>query len=432
MLRRSLVLITTLLLGCSAENPSSTPADTVAFEADDSGDALGAGTVGVTIDDGGTTSDNEQGPDGDGAGTDDAADSDQADAPEGSQDGTSTDTVGPTSDAAAMGDSDLGLGTEDGFDHDAPDDGESSDATETSDGGAVGCTGATTKPCGTDEGQCVAGTQTCDAGQWGAREGGVAPTTESCSGLDEDCNGLTDDALTAPLAAVQDGVCAGAAKVCDGAGGWAEPDYTAHSQDFGDELCDGALDEDCDGAVDEDCTPPDPFDIGSCSGVAWTAEEALDVLDGQQRVLLASTVAKERACAGGVCGGPFWDWDIKFLAYSGGATTNCKYMMANMNLVLYNDNGVPRLSIQHKTFSSGGYPDDYDDGDGLIYGIPVGSPYSYPHLYAHDANPSGNNYSDLDLQVKFTTLTMGDGCLRWSAEPFAVALTNDWAMLFEW
>lgn len=104
-------------------------------------------------------------------------------------------------------------------------------------------------------------------------------------------------------------------------------------------------------------------------------------------------------------------------------------MMANMNLVLYNDRGTPHYSIQHESFV---YADDYDGDDGLIYDFPIGSPYSYPHLYAYDPNPPGNDYSDLDLQVKITSVTAGDGCLRWTAEPFGLELTQDWAMLFEW
>jgi hypothetical protein len=55
------------------------------------------------------------------------------------------------------------------------------------------CTQGTTEACGSNVGECKAGTHVCTNNAWGACLGEVTPTTESCDGKDNDCNGQVDD-----------------------------------------------------------------------------------------------------------------------------------------------------------------------------------------------------------------------------------------------
>ena len=71
----------------------------------------------------------------------------------------------------------------DGLDNDC--DGETDEGCE--------CTPGQTQKCGSDEGECVAGTQTCVGGQWGDCAGAVGPSEEVCDGKDNDCDGETDE-----------------------------------------------------------------------------------------------------------------------------------------------------------------------------------------------------------------------------------------------
>ncbi|PIE72001.1 MAG: hypothetical protein CSA22_00165, partial [Deltaproteobacteria bacterium] len=114
------------------------------------------------------------------------------------------------------------------------------------------CNSGETRSCGSDVGTCASGTQVCVSGFWGDCEGAIGPQPEICDGLDNNCNGFPDDGLTPPDADHQCGVCSGAVKVCSGAGGWVEPDYTGlPGYEFPEVSRDG-LDNDCDCTADED------------------------------------------------------------------------------------------------------------------------------------------------------------------------------------
>jgi hypothetical protein len=56
-----------------------------------------------------------------------------------------------------------------------------------------GCPEGATQSCGSDVGECVAGTQTCTSGDFGACVGEVRPSFEFCDGADNDCDNLIDD-----------------------------------------------------------------------------------------------------------------------------------------------------------------------------------------------------------------------------------------------
>jgi len=143
----------------------------------------------------------------------------------------------------------------------------------------MGCTCLTTalpRVCGTDVGECTAGTQRCIAGAWGPCDGSVGAGTEVCDptrvasgGRDEDCDGLVDEGLTVSgcfTDADADGWGGGAAltRSCAGAGGACPAGTVAVGGDCNDtpgvgfsvnpggtETCGMTVDDDCDGGFDE-------------------------------------------------------------------------------------------------------------------------------------------------------------------------------------
>jgi MYXO-CTERM domain-containing protein len=72
-------------------------------------------------------------------------------------------------------------------------DGLDNDCDGTIDNGCQ-CDEGTTRECGSEEGSCRAGTQTCSGGTWGMCMSSVGPANEICNGRDDDCDGVVDDA----------------------------------------------------------------------------------------------------------------------------------------------------------------------------------------------------------------------------------------------
>lgn len=112
------------------------------------------------------------------------------------------------------------------------------------------------RDCGTDLGECSAGTETCMDGNWvGCTE--VGPSPEVCDGMDNDCNGVVDGFSQAcsnlPGGNPGIGICQPGIQTCasDGTG---FGQCLLEVEPAEDNNCDG-LDDDCDGNVDEHYTP---------------------------------------------------------------------------------------------------------------------------------------------------------------------------------
>ena len=156
--------------------------------------------------------------------------------------------------------------------------------------GGCECTLGSVEGCGSDEGECVSGERACFDGIWGPCEGAVGPTDEICDGLDNDCDGLIDQAFPnqgAPCG-TDDGECVAGTTacvqgqvVCDGEQGPVP------------EVCDG-LDNDCDGTPDQG-NPEGGEACGSAEGEC--VEGILVCTQGQLRCA-GETAAVEEACDG--------------------------------------------------------------------------------------------------------------------------------------
>ena len=124
------------------------------------------------------------------------------------------------------------------------------------------CVDGESQACGTNEGACEAGQQTCVLGRWRECRGATVPVDEICNGIDDDCDGETDaqdEQIEAPICQRTQGVCRGAVQTCGGESGWIACDdarYVDHNPAYVPnetaEHCDG-LDNDCDGVDDEEC-----------------------------------------------------------------------------------------------------------------------------------------------------------------------------------
>ncbi|MBK7579760.1 MAG: hypothetical protein IPI67_06070 [Myxococcales bacterium] len=119
------------------------------------------------------------------------------------------------------------------------------------------CSGSDEQNCysgtpGTDGvGECKAGKQKCQAGQWGACEGEVVPATaETCDSKDNDCNGLVDEALGQTTCGK--GVCQVTVENCVKG----VPQTCTPKTGSATEKCDG-VDDNCDGNIDEGCSCQD-------------------------------------------------------------------------------------------------------------------------------------------------------------------------------
>ena len=141
--------------------------------------------------------------------------------------------------------SDAGMDDEPSCPEEACDGSEDEDCDGSVDEGCS-CSGEEERDCGSDEGECELGVQSCSDGTWGACEGQVGPAEEECDDLDNDCDGTSDEAVMRACGS-DVGLCELGTQTCDG-GDWGlcldavEPVVQ--------EVCD-AMDQDCDGYSDE-------------------------------------------------------------------------------------------------------------------------------------------------------------------------------------
>ncbi|MBT4165679.1 hypothetical protein HOE04_01425 [archaeon] len=129
------------------------------------------------------------------------------------------------------------------------------------------CSLGDTQPCGSDVGECVAGSQVCDInGIWGDCVGGQGPVVEICDNKDNDCSNGIDDGLSRGTSCGV-GACSGNSGVetCS-AGVWGSDTCDDKAGAVSDANCNG-VDDDCDGSKDEDYVSVDTScGVGECLG----------------------------------------------------------------------------------------------------------------------------------------------------------------------
>src|SRR3989339_928895 len=163
------------------------------------------------------------------------------------------------------------------------------------------CSDGDDRPCGKDEGECVAGTQTCDeTGSWSGCAGEIGPIDEACNTLDDDCNGEVDEGENAcggvceladrpdsPCDGSDSDLCADDVYECDGLN-----ETVCSVGDDNAEIC-NSRDDDCNGEVDEG--------ENACGGVCTLTNTPGNRCDGSDSDLCADDVYECDGANGTTC-----------------------------------------------------------------------------------------------------------------------------------
>ncbi|MCB9638917.1 MAG: hypothetical protein H6728_09245 [Myxococcales bacterium] len=156
-------------------------------------------------------------------------------------------------------------------------------------------------------GTCLAGTQTCAAGQWGACAGEVIPDRELCNQKDDDCDGAVDNnclclpgqtrkCYDGPANTQGIGTCKDGDQSCISIGTWGTCQGAIKPTT---ESCNGK-DDDCNGQTDDGLIgPPCTKSTGACVGARQTCAGAAgwqDCTDGQYKAHNSAYEPSELSC----------------------------------------------------------------------------------------------------------------------------------------
>ena len=210
-------------------------------------------------------------------------------------------------------------------------------------------------------------------------------------------------------------------------------DQGMESSDLGEDMSGDAFDMATGSDMGSDIL--DPFENDTCSGELWSAADALARLGNLSEEILDAQVIYERTrrCNSTSCG-PWEDAQpssMRFLTYSGGATTHYKSLLSETTLVLFNVQGEAKLSVRHDTHLRQ-YPDEHDEG--IVFGFPA-QVRAFPSFKAYNENPASSlRYLGLEINLgRDASLMATDRCARLVAYEYgAYDTVKEYAVVYRY